>query len=125
MDDKPNPDSRPADELSDPLRQAVEAAREGELVSIGLTGERGGRLRQSVDHCICIPSEEIPRIQEAHILTGHILCELCVTVAVAGSAEKKCVRRILDGVFNRRSPAVKEFGSPLLPYCWICLIGCS
>jgi len=56
--------------------RAVEAARERELVSIGLTGKRGGRLGQSVDHCIFVPSEETPRIQEAHILTGHILCEL-------------------------------------------------
>ena len=56
--------------------RAVEAAREKELVSIGLTGNKGGRLGESVDHCICVPSEETPRIQEAHILTGHILCEL-------------------------------------------------
>jgi len=56
--------------------RAVEVARERELISIGLTGKRGGKLRQSVDHCICVPSEETPRIQEAHILTGHILCEL-------------------------------------------------
>jgi D-sedoheptulose 7-phosphate isomerase len=55
---------------------AVEVARERELISIGLTGKSGGRLGQSVDHCICVPSEETPRIQEAHILTGHILCEL-------------------------------------------------
>jgi D-sedoheptulose 7-phosphate isomerase len=56
--------------------RAAEVAREKELVSIGLTGNQGGRLRQCVDHCICVPSEETPRIQEAHILTGHILCEL-------------------------------------------------
>jgi D-sedoheptulose 7-phosphate isomerase len=56
--------------------RAVEVAREKELVSIGLTGHRGGKLGQSVDHCISIPSKQTPRIQEAHILTGHILCEL-------------------------------------------------
>ena len=56
--------------------RAVEVAREKGLVSIGLTGNKGGRLGKRVDHCICIPSEETPRIQEAHILTGHILCEL-------------------------------------------------
>jgi D-sedoheptulose 7-phosphate isomerase len=50
--------------------------REKKLISIGLAGESGGRLRNLVDHCICIPSDQTPRIQEAHILTGHILCEL-------------------------------------------------
>jgi D-sedoheptulose 7-phosphate isomerase len=56
--------------------QAVNAAREKKLVTVGLTGRTGGKLRSAVDHCICIPSDQTPRIQEAHILTGHILCEL-------------------------------------------------
>jgi D-sedoheptulose 7-phosphate isomerase len=56
--------------------RAVNIAREKNLVTVGLTGKTGGKLRSAVDHCICIPSEQTPRIQEAHILTGHILCEL-------------------------------------------------
>jgi len=56
--------------------RAVEVARERKLVTVGLTGKTGGKLRSAVDHCICIPSDHAPRIQEAHILTGHILCEL-------------------------------------------------
>jgi D-sedoheptulose 7-phosphate isomerase len=56
--------------------RAVNLAREKRLVTVGLTGKTGGKLRSAVDHCICIPSEQTPRIQEAHILTGHILCEL-------------------------------------------------
>jgi D-sedoheptulose 7-phosphate isomerase len=56
--------------------RAVDVAREKKLVSVGLTGGTGGKLRTAVDHCICIPSDKTPRIQEAHILTGHILCEL-------------------------------------------------
>jgi D-sedoheptulose 7-phosphate isomerase len=56
--------------------RAVNVARERRLVTVGLTGKTGGKLRGAVDHCICIPSEQTPRIQEAHILTGHILCEL-------------------------------------------------
>lgn len=56
--------------------KAVELAREKKMVAIGLAGKTGGKLRERVDHCICIPSEQTPRIQEAHILTGHILCEL-------------------------------------------------
>lgn len=46
------------------------------LHTIALTGRTGGSLRQSVDHCICIPSSETPRIQECHILIGHIISEL-------------------------------------------------
>ena len=56
--------------------RAVEVAREHRLVTIGLTGRTGGKLVHAVDRCICIPSDQTPRIQEAHILTGHILCEL-------------------------------------------------
>ena len=56
--------------------RAVSAARERRLVTVGLTGRTGGKLRSDVDHCICIPSDQTPRIQEGHILTGHILCEL-------------------------------------------------
>lgn len=56
--------------------RAVHSAREAKLFTVGLTGKTGGKLRTAVDQCICIPSDQIPRIQEAHILTGHILCEL-------------------------------------------------
>jgi D-sedoheptulose 7-phosphate isomerase len=56
--------------------RAVNVARDMKLVTVGLTGRTGGKLRSVADHCICIPSDHTPRIQEAHILTGHILCEL-------------------------------------------------
>jgi D-sedoheptulose 7-phosphate isomerase len=56
--------------------KAVGVARDKKLISIGLTGKSGGKLRGLADHCIRIPSDQTPRIQEAHIVTGHILCEL-------------------------------------------------
>lgn len=56
--------------------RALEAARKQGLVTIALTGRGGEMLKPLVDFCLCIPSEETPRIQEAHILTGHILCEI-------------------------------------------------
>ena len=56
--------------------RAVNAAREKKLITVGLAGKTGGKLRSAVDHCICIPNDQTPRIQEGHILTGHILCEL-------------------------------------------------
>jgi D-sedoheptulose 7-phosphate isomerase len=55
--------------------RAMEVARAKKIVAVGLTG-RGGKLAAAVDLCICIPSDETPRIQEAHISIGHILCEL-------------------------------------------------
>lgn len=56
--------------------KGVTAARAKNLVCVALSGRKGGKLRDLVDHCICIPSDQTPRIQEGHILTGHILCEL-------------------------------------------------
>jgi len=56
--------------------RAMSAARKMGLRTIALTGRTGGMLRNTVDHCICIPSNESPRIQECHILIGHIISEL-------------------------------------------------
>ena len=55
--------------------RGVEAARITNMITVGLTGRTGGSLRTLVDHCLQVPSDDTPRIQEAHILLGHILCE--------------------------------------------------
>jgi D-sedoheptulose 7-phosphate isomerase len=55
--------------------RAIEVARAKQMVTIGLSG-RAGKLPAAVEHAICIPSDCTPRVQEAHILTGHILCEI-------------------------------------------------
>src|SRR3989442_3915936 len=55
---------------------AISTARQIGLKTIGLTGRSGGNLRNAVDYCICVPSNETPRIQEFHILVGHIISEL-------------------------------------------------
>ncbi len=55
---------------------AISTARKIGLKTIGLTGRSGGKLRNNVDYCICVPSDETPRIQECHILIGHIISEL-------------------------------------------------
>ncbi len=55
---------------------AMSTARKIGLKTIGLTGRSGGNLRNAVDYCICVPSNETPRIQECHILVGHIISEL-------------------------------------------------
>ena len=54
---------------------AVDAAKSGGLVTVGLTGATGGELSGRVRHCLQVPSEITPRIQEAHIWIGHVLCE--------------------------------------------------
>ena len=55
---------------------AVRTARKIGLVTVGMTGLRGDELAAVVDYCIRVPSERTSRIQEAHILIGHILCEI-------------------------------------------------
>jgi D-sedoheptulose 7-phosphate isomerase len=55
---------------------AVRSAREAGVTTVGMTGLSGGELASLAHFCIRIPSERTPRIQEAHILIGHILCEL-------------------------------------------------
>jgi D-sedoheptulose 7-phosphate isomerase len=55
--------------------RAVEAGREGGLVTIALTGEGGGDLADLADHCVAVPSGYTPRIQEAHLVIEHLLCE--------------------------------------------------
>ena len=55
---------------------AMRTAKEIPVTTVGMTGMRGGDLAGLVDYCICVPSEQTPRIQEGHILIGHILCEV-------------------------------------------------
>ena len=55
---------------------ALSVARKMEIHTVALTGRSGGILRENAEHCICVPSDETPRIQECHILIGHIISEL-------------------------------------------------
>ncbi len=57
------------------ILRAVEAARAKGVFTIGLSGE-GGQLADLTDLCLCVPSRDTPRIQEAHITVIHILCAL-------------------------------------------------
>ncbi len=53
---------------------ALKKAREMGVVTIGFTGEGKGRMDEFCDYCLKIPSSDTPRIQECHILMGHIIC---------------------------------------------------
>lgn len=58
------------------ILQALEAARLKGMTTFGLTGDTGGKMREQCDFCLCVPSSDTPRIQEAHILIGHTLCAM-------------------------------------------------
>jgi len=55
---------------------AIEQAKEIGAKTIGLSGKDGGKLAQSANLCLVVPSNNTPRIQESHITIGHILCDL-------------------------------------------------
>ena len=55
---------------------ALTTARAQGLATVGMTGNRGERITKMVDHCIEIPSPSTPKIQEGHIVSGHIICGL-------------------------------------------------
>jgi len=55
---------------------ALSVAKKMELHTVALTGQTGGKLLNAVDYCIRVPSNQTPRIQECHILIGHILSDL-------------------------------------------------
>lgn len=54
----------------------IETARDAGALTVGLTGSGGGRLADLCDVTLAMPSGDTPRVQEAHILIGHILCDL-------------------------------------------------
>ncbi len=54
--------------------EALKECKEKGIVTVGLTGENGGKMKDLCNYCICVPSKDTPRIQEAHILIGHIIC---------------------------------------------------
>ena len=56
--------------------KALEQAREIGMISVGLTGTTGGKMKSICDYLINVPSSDTPRIQESHITIGHIICEL-------------------------------------------------
>jgi D-sedoheptulose 7-phosphate isomerase len=58
------------------VAEGLRAARRMGLVTVAMTGKGGGRAREAADHWIGVPATDVARIQEAHILIGHIWSEL-------------------------------------------------
>jgi D-sedoheptulose 7-phosphate isomerase len=69
--------------------RAVTVAKQLGLFTIGLTGRAGGKVRDLVDICLCVPSDSTPRIQEAHMLIIHILSGI-VESAFVGVVNSPC-----------------------------------
>jgi D-sedoheptulose 7-phosphate isomerase len=60
---------------SENILRAFEYAKENKIITIGMTGMSGGKMKELSDYLIDIPSTNTPRIQECHITVGHIICE--------------------------------------------------
>lgn len=56
--------------------KALEVANKLGMITVGMTGETGGKMKEVSTFLVNVPSKDTPRIQECHILLGHILCEI-------------------------------------------------
>lgn len=61
---------------SENIIKAITTSKEERITTVGLTGSTGGKMSDLCDYLICVPSDETPRIQEAHIMIGHIICSV-------------------------------------------------
>lgn len=55
---------------------AIQEAKARGVICIGMTGNRGGPIKELCDHYLAVPSSDTPKIQEGHAVLGHILCGL-------------------------------------------------
>ncbi|MBS1513230.1 MAG: D-sedoheptulose 7-phosphate isomerase [Bacteroidetes bacterium] len=62
---------------------AFEVAKQKEMITIGFTGATGGKMKPISDYLLNVPSTDTPRIQESHIMLGHIICELVEAIYFA------------------------------------------
>ena len=60
---------------SENIIRAFKVAREQGVICVAMTGETGGKMKEHCDYLINVPSVDTPRIQESHIMLGHIICE--------------------------------------------------
>ena len=58
------------------ILKAISVAHEIGMIVIGMTGQSGGKMKDQCDFLVNVPSSDTPRIQESHILIGHIICEM-------------------------------------------------
>ena len=70
--------------------QGLTTAKQMRLHTVAFTGGTGGAVSECADHCIRVPSNDTPRIQECHILIGHVISEI---VEAAIFHEQSCISR--------------------------------
>lgn len=58
------------------ITNALQTANEIGMITVGFTGEGGGKMKSLCQYLVNIPSNDTPRIQESHIMAGHIICQL-------------------------------------------------
>ncbi len=58
------------------ITNALQVARDLGMITVGFTGEGGGKMKELCDFLVNVPSNDTPRIQESHITIGHIMCQL-------------------------------------------------
>jgi len=61
---------------SENIVEALKVANELEMICVGFTGETGGKMKDFCNYTLKVQSTDTPRIQECHILIGHIICQL-------------------------------------------------
>lgn len=61
---------------SENIVRALKVAKEKNLITVGMTGASGGKMKELSDYLLNVPSTDTPRIQESHIMLGHIFCEI-------------------------------------------------
>lgn len=70
---------------SENILRALQVAKSKKMVTVALTGQTGGKMKEVADFLLNVPSTDTPRIQESHIMLGHIICE----IVEAGLFERK------------------------------------
>jgi D-sedoheptulose 7-phosphate isomerase len=68
--------------------RAMQEARTLGVYTVGLTGRSGGGLKECADVLLNVPSDQTPRIQESHILLGHIYCDLVERLYLGSSRSR-------------------------------------
>jgi D-sedoheptulose 7-phosphate isomerase len=58
------------------ITNALQSAHDLGMITVGFTGEGGGKMKALCDYLVNVPSNDTPRIQESHITIGHIMCQL-------------------------------------------------
>ena len=76
------------------ILKAFEVAKRIGMTTIALTGKDGGKVAKVADLSLIVPSQSTPRIQETHILIGHILCEMVETLLFSGNKQTSSPKRL-------------------------------